>query len=260
MTQSSVALSFDNVSWIILNASPDIRIQLAQSEALHPRSLRDSPIAGVMLTNGDVDHVAGLLTLREQTPFELCGTDGMFRTLADNPVFNVLNPALVTPRSMALDEPFNLVGAQITAFAVPGKVALYAEGDVVDTKLLGDQTVGLRIAAGGRCLYYVPGCSELPTWLINRFTDADLLLFDGTVWEDDDMQREGIGSKTGARMGHMPLNGPDGSIAALAGLNCRKMTIHINNTNPVLQPASAARLALLNAGWELAMDGLETEL
>lgn len=257
MTQSSLAVSVDGQDWIVLNASPDIRDQLARTPALHPRSRRHSPIRAVMVTNGDVDHVAGLLTLRESSPFVLHATAASHATLAANPIFSVLNPDFVTRAVQKLDQPFEgIPGLEITAFAVPGKVPLYQEGAVVETRLLGEQTIGLRLVAGGRVAYYIPGCAEVPPDLLHRLKDADILFFDGTLWEDDEMRRTGTGQKSGARMGHMSMNGPEGSMAALASLTCRKIFVHINNTNPVLQPG-AERDALHAAGWELAHDGMD---
>lgn len=261
MTQSSLALSADGEAWVLLNASPDLRQQLAATPALHPRGLRDSPVAAVVLTNADVDHIAGLLSLREKTPFRLFATASTLTVLAENAVFAVLDPALVTPVAITLDQPFcPLPGLEITAYAVPGKVALYLEGPEVETQAMGEQTIGLRIVQGGRVLHYLPGCADLPDWLCDRLTEADLLLFDGTVWADDDMQRSGTGAKTGARMGHLAMSGPEGSLARLAGLTARRVYTHINNTNPVLLPGAPERAALFAAGWELAADGMEIVL
>lgn len=258
MTQSSLAVSVDGASWVLLNASPDIRTQTADARFLHPRARRDSPVAAVVVTNGDVDHVAGLLTLRESSPFTLHGTEAMLATIAENPIFRVLNPDFVRQEPFALETPFAPVpGLRVTGFAVPGKVPLYAEGDEVDTKLLGEQTVGLRLEASGRTAFYIPGCAEVTGDLLDRLRGADLLFFDGTVWEDDDMQRTGTGKKKGARMGHMAMNGPDGSIAALSPLSCTKVFVHINNTNPVLQPDGPERAAVLAAGWQIGFDGME---
>ncbi|MDH2328802.1 pyrroloquinoline quinone biosynthesis protein PqqB [Cereibacter sp. SYSU M97828] len=256
MTQSSLAVAVGG-DWTLLNASPDIRAQLAHTPALRPPTRRGSPIRAVVVTNGDVDHIAGLLTLRESTPFTLHATAATHTTLQANPIFGVLNPAFVTRAVQRLDQPFAPVeGLEVTAFAVPGKVPLYQEGAEVETRLLGEQTIGLRLSANGRVAYYIPGCAEVPADLLARLGDADVLFFDGTVWDDDEMRRTGTGQKSGARMGHMAMNGSEGSIAALASLTCRKIFVHINNTNPVLQPG-AERDALLAAGWELGFDGME---
>lgn len=260
MTQSSVAISSDGRDWVLLNASPDIRAQLAASATLAPRALRDTPISHVVLTNGDIDHIAGLLTLREKTPFAVCATQDILDILAENSVFNVMDADLVTRSPIALDTEVTLSGLSITPFCVPGKIALFKESGPVDTTAMGEQTIGLEIRAGGQVLYYVPGCAALPDWLVDRLGTADLLLFDGTVWENDDMQRTGTGEKTGARMGHISMTGADGSLARLKSVKGRRMFIHINNTNPVLQPDSNERAALAAAGWELALDGMEITL
>lgn len=261
MTQSSVAVSADDAAWVVLNASPDIRAQLAATPALHPRTLRDTPIAAVVLTNGDIDHIAGLLDLREKTPFTVYATAEGHSILEGNSVFNVLDRDLVTRRAIALDTAFVPVpGLRITPFAVPGKVALFLEGDKVDLQEVGEQTVGLIIDDGERRLAYVPGCAALPDWVIDRIGDVDLLMFDGTVWNNDDMARTGTGAKTGARMGHVPMNGADGTLERLAGSRARRIFVHVNNTNPVLQPDGPERAAVTAAGWEIARDGMEITL
>lgn len=258
MTQSSLAVSVDGHDWVVLNASPDIRAQMQAAPPLHPRALRESPVKAVVLTNGDIDHIAGLLTLRESTAFTLHGTAATLAVL-DQSVFRVLNPDLVTQAEIALEVPFSpLPGLRVTPFAVPGKVALFLEEGEPDLAMLGEQTVGLCIEAAGRRVFYIPGCAALPDDLLARIAGADLLLFDGTVWHDDEMARTGTGRKTGARMGHLPMSGATGSIARLEGVGLgRRMFIHINNTNPVLHPDAPERADLLAAGWELAQDGME---
>ena len=265
MTQSSVAVSPDGTEWVLLNASPDLRVQMQASPALHPAGLRHSPLRAVVITNGDVDHLAGLLTLREKTAFDLYATPATLEVLAANPIFSVLDPGLVRQRAIALEEPFNpLPGLVVTPYAVPGKVPLYMEGadftDGPQTRQLGEQTIALRIEGDAGVFHYLPGCADLPDWLCERLVEADLLFFDGTVWADDDMLRSGTGRKTGARMGHMAMTGPDGSLARLAHLRGRRVYIHINNTNPVLMPDAPERAQLAAAGWELAQDGLEIVL
>lgn len=263
MTQSSVAVSVDGVGWVLLNASPDLRQQMAATPALHPTGLRDSPLRAVVLTNADVDHIAGLLTLREKTPFTLFATRATLDVLAANTVFGVLDPALVRQEAITLDVPFEVLpDLWLTAHAVPGKVPLYLEGDeaALDLGAMGEQTVGLTIEAGDHRAEYVPGCADLPDWLVDRLTRADVLLFDGTIWRDDEMPVGGTGAKTGARMGHVAMSGPAGSLARLAPVTGRRIYTHVNNTNPALLPDSPARAALAQAGWELAQDGLEIRL
>ena len=261
MTQSSVAVSLEDDAWVILNASPDIRAQLAATPALHPASLRAAPMRAVVLTNGDIDHIAGLLDLRQKSDFTVYATSAGLDILSANSVFGVLDPAHVTRTAIALDQPFTPVpGLTVTPFAVPGKVALFLEGDDVKLEEVGEQTVGLLLESDAGRAAYVPGCASVPDWLLARLEAVDLLLFDGTVWDNDDMQKTGTGAKTGARMGHLPLNGAGGSLERLAALKARKVLIHINNTNPILQPDSPERAEVTMRGWEIAQDGMEITL
>ncbi|TMV83389.1 pyrroloquinoline quinone biosynthesis protein PqqB [Thioclava sp. BHET1] len=261
MSQSSVAVSADGCDWAVLNAAPDIRQQLCDTPALHPRALRGSPVKAVVLTNADVDHVAGLLTLREKTPFTLFATAEVLATLKADPIFAVLDPALVTMQPLTLDQAREVLpGLRVTPFAVPGKVALWLEKGAVKTDILGEQTIGLTIEQGGRRFDYVPGCATVPEDLKTRLAGADLLVFDGTVWDDAEMIQSGTGAKTGARMGHIAMSGAHGSLARLSDLPGRRIYIHINNTNPVLLPDSPERAQLLARGWTLAHDGMEIEL
>ncbi|WP_298922103.1 pyrroloquinoline quinone biosynthesis protein PqqB [uncultured Roseobacter sp.] len=258
-TQSSLAVSANGRSWAILNASPDIRLQLADTPALHPTDLRELPLASVLVTNGDIDHVAGLLTLREMQPFTLFATAGIHDVLSDNPMFDALNADVVKRSTIALDTPFELA-ADLTAtlFAVPGKVPLYLEGETVQTDLLGDQTVGVALQAGQTQAYYIPGCAVLNDDLRGRLEGADMVFFDGTLWQDDEMVLAGLGKKTGKRMGHMSMSGPDGSIEAFVGMDiARKIYVHMNNTNPVLRPGSAEKAQAEAAGWIIGQDGME---
>ncbi|MEP3330945.1 pyrroloquinoline quinone biosynthesis protein PqqB [Sedimentitalea sp.] len=258
-TQSSVAFSANGHDWALLNASPDIRQQFADCPALHPTGLREMPLRSVLLTNGDIDHVAGLLTLREMQPFTIFATAGIHDVLNENPMFAALNASVVTRQTVTLDEPTEIApGLVATLFPVPGKVPLYLEGDVVETELVGEQTVGVHLQADGQDAYYIPGCAKLSDDLRNRLRDAALVFFDGTLWRDDEMVRAGLGSKTGKRMGHMSMSGKDGSIAAFADLNVgKRVFIHMNNTNPVLRPDSAERTEAEAAGWVVGQDGLE---
>jgi pyrroloquinoline quinone biosynthesis protein B len=260
-TQSSIAVSADGESWAIVNASPDIRAQLAASPALHPRGPRLSPVTGVLVTNGDIDHIAGLLTLRERQPFTLFSTGEIAKVIRENRIFDAMAPDVVERRRLELDQPEEIApGVTAELFAVPGKVPLFMEEGEVKTDLEGEQTVGVRLAAGGSEAFYIPGCARLTGALAERLAGAKLLLFDGTVWENDEMIRTGVGEKTGARMGHMSMHGPGGSIEAFSGLRvARKVYVHMNNTNPVLDPASPERAAAEAAGWTIGEDGMELE-
>jgi pyrroloquinoline quinone biosynthesis protein B len=261
-TQSSVAFSSNGDDWAIINASPDIRDQMARAMALHPTGLRRSPVKSVLLTNGDIDHVAGLLTLREQQAFTLFATAEIHQVIADNPIFSALNSDFVTRTSIMLDEPFELVsGITARLIAVPGKVPLYLEGETVQTDLVGEQTVGVQLEASGKRVFYIPGCAALPHDLQARIGGADMVMFDGTLWQDDEMVRAGLSQKTGRRMGHMSMSGPEGSIAAFEGVEVgQKIFVHMNNTNPVLRPGSSEKTHVEQAGWIVAQDGMEFEI
>jgi pyrroloquinoline quinone biosynthesis protein B len=261
-TQCSLAVSADDVRWVLLNASPDLRQQILATPALHPQAVpRHSPIAAVVLSNGDIDHVAGLLTLRESQRFDVYATRTILDVLAANPIFGALNPAYVKRLPMQLNEPVEVAGLAITPFAVPGKIALYLERGEPVIGGEGEDTVGLEIRASGRHFFFVPGCARVTAGLAARLVGAPLLFFDGTLWTDDEMISSGTGAKSGARMGHISVFGPDGSLAALASANVgRKIYIHINNTNPMLLDDSPERAAVLRAGWEVACDGMEVVL
>ena len=262
-TQSSLAVSVDGACWLIINASPDIRHQIAANPALQPRDgLRHSPIAAVLLTNGDVDHVAGLLSLRENQPFALYGTSDILAALASNPIFDVLNPPCVDRREVALDASIEpLPGLRATLFPVPGKAPLWREGAALVIGEAGESTVGVLIEASGRRLAYVPGCVRVSEEVRRRVDGVDALLFDGTLLEDDEMIRAGIGTKTGWRMGHVPIDGPEGSVAGFADLAIgQRIFVHINNTNPILVEGSAERRRVEEAGWIVAHDGLTLDL
>ncbi|MEP1942489.1 MAG: pyrroloquinoline quinone biosynthesis protein PqqB, partial [Sulfitobacter sp.] len=261
-TQSSVAFSANGTDWAILNASPDIRDQMAAALVLHPTDLRVSPLQSVLLTNGDIDHVAGLLTLREQQKFTLFATGEIQKVIADNPIFAALNPDFVTRSEIALDRAFELAtGLTARLFSVPGKVPLYLEGDVVQTDLVGEQTVGVHLQAQGKNVFYIPGCAAMTPDLRARIEGADMVMFDGTLWRDDEMVTAGLSQKTGKRMGHMSMSGADGSIAAFAEIAVnQKVFVHMNNTNPVLRPTSEEKAQAQAAGWTVAQDGMELQI
>ncbi len=268
-TQASLAVSADGESWVLLNASPDLRQQIEQTPALHPRSgLRSSPIVGVVLTGGDVDAIAGLLTLRERHAFTIYATARLHEVLGANPIFGVLAPELVTRKVVALGElatispPGGGASLAIELFAVPGKTPLYLEqAGEAPPLVLGEDTVGVEVTDGRRRLCFVPGCAAMTPELARRLDGADAVLFDGTLWRDDEMIRAGLGEKTGGRMGHMSVSGPDGVMSALEGLTIgRRIFIHINNSNPILLEDTPERAAVTAAGWEVAYDGMEVSL
>lgn len=261
-TQSSVAVTGDGVHWAVLNASPDIRHQIQSCRALHPTGLRQTPISSVLITNGDIDHVAGLLVLREKQPLTIVMTSEIARIIGQNPIFGALDRDLVKFRIVALGETFELApGLTAELFAVPGKVPLYLEGETVVTDQEGEQTVGVALSRGETQLFYIPGCARLTPALARRLDGADLLFFDGTVFTDDEMIRTGTGHKTGRRMGHMPMSGEEGSLQAFRDLAIkRKVYIHINNTNPVWWPNAPERAEAERSGWEIGFDGMDVTL
>ncbi len=259
-TQASLAVSGNGTDWFLINASPDLRQQLAAAPDLHPRAgLRSSPIGGVFLTSSEVDAVAGLLSLREGQPFLLFATAETHAVLAANPMFDVLARDLVSRRVLGLDETVDLPGGlSVELFAVPGKVPLYLEGVAADAD--GD-TVGALVAKDGATLAYVPACAAMTRGVADRLRGADAVLFDGTLWSDDEMIAAGIGSKTGRRMGHMSISGPDGAIAMLAPIEIgRRIFVHINNSNPVLLDETREHAIASEEGWEIADDGMEIRL
>lgn len=269
-TQASIAVSMDGKAWVLVNASPDLRQQILATPCLWPSDdrLRGSPIQAVLLTGGEIDNVAGLLSMRERQPFAIWASARVLETLDANPIFEALDRDIVERRFFRLESPVTITGPEgalgitATAFAVPGKIPLYlekrAQGNLAGAP---EGTIGLEISGGGAVFHYVPGCARLTPELLRRLEGSPLLFFDGTLWADDEMIVTGIGAKTGKRMGHMSMSGPDGSIASLAGLNgARKIFIHVNNTNPALLEHSAERHALTAAGWEVATDGMEIKL
>lgn len=273
-TQSSVAVSRDGQAWILLNASPDLRQQIAATPQLAPRrqaTSRDSPIKAVILTNGDVDHIAGLLSLREGFAFTLYASGRVLDTLAANSIFNVLDPGLVPRVQLDASQTAELtnadanLGLTVEAFSVPGKIALYLEnpaaGQAFGTRE-GD-TIGLKIAdqTSGAAFFYIPGCVGVDETLAARLRGAQLVLFDGTLHGDDEMVAQGLSSKTGKRMGHISMSGAEGAVAAFRGLDvARRVFVHINNSNPVLRENSPERAEVEKAGWEIAFDGMEIRL
>ncbi|WP_419799445.1 MAG: pyrroloquinoline quinone biosynthesis protein PqqB [Terasakiella sp.] len=272
-TQSSLAISVDGDNWFLLNASPDIRQQIQTNPCLHPKQgKRHSPIKGVILTNADVDHIGGLLTLRESQPLALYATQRVINVLGENSLFNILNPNYVARRKLPIDQKTELCfqdgqnsGIEIELFPVPGKIALYLEDETAGANFgsVPEDTVGIKVTArdSKKSFYYLPGCAALPPDLAERVRNSDLVFFDGTTWVDDEMIETGCGVKTGQRMGHMCMAGPAGSIQAFAELNIkRKVFIHINNTNPVLLENSTERAITNKAGWEIGYDTMEVIL
>lgn len=273
-TQSSLAVSPDGAAWVLLNASPDLRQQINDTPELGAAAsgtLRNTPIKAAVVTNGDVDHITGLINLREAQPFTVYGSKRVLDTLAVNSIFNVLAAGTVArhdlpmDRTIAIEGPYGPTGLEIEAFDVPGKVALYLEDAAAGGNFgsrSGD-TIGLKVTAtaSGKHFFYIPGCAELDAPLRQRLQGAPLVFFDGTLYTDDEMLKQGLMPKTGARMGHISISGPAGSIAAFENLGVgRKVYVHINNSNPVLNENSPERTATEQSGWEVGYDGMEVRL
>jgi pyrroloquinoline quinone biosynthesis protein B len=272
-TQASIAISADGEHWFLINASPDLRQQLIATPQLHPKAgkLRHSPISGVILTNGEIDAIAGLLSMREGSPFGIYAHARVLSILRANSIFNVLNEKNVRREPIEIDKAFEPTlpdgspsGIEVLPFAVSGKSAWYLEGKAhpAGDDGAGD-TLGLRIGdkATGKYFYFLAACAEVTDDLKARLAGAPLIFFDGTVWRDDELIAAGLGNKTGQGMGHIAMSGEHGAIKALAGLDIgQKMFLHINNSNPALLRDSAERKTAERAGWQIPADGTEIVL
>jgi len=257
----------------LINASPDLRQQLIATPQLHPQAgkLRHSPISGVILTNGEIDAIAGLLSMREGSSFTIYAHPKVLSILKANSIFNVLNEKNARRQPIEVDKTFELTlpggspsGIEILPFAVPGKSAWYLEGEVhpAGDDVAGD-TIGLRVGdkATGKYFYFLAACAGVTDDLKSRLAGAPLIFFDGTVWRDDELIAAGLGNKTGQDMGHIAMSGDHGAIQSLARLDIgRKIFLHINNSNPALLRASPEREFAERAGWQFPADGTEIVL
>jgi pyrroloquinoline quinone biosynthesis protein B len=269
-TQESVAVSADGDGWFLLNASPEIRQQIEAFEGLHPRAPRHSPIEAIVLTNGDLDHALGLLSLRESHPLVLYATERVRRGFTEgNALYRTLErfPDQVTWRTLELGEGVALAGRDrrpsglaIEAISVPGKPPVHLEGRFPPDL---EDNVGLRLRelSTGRRLAYVPSAGRVTPALTAALADADCVFFDGTFWSGDELPALGLGTKRAEEMAHLPVGGKGGSFEALAGVRApRRIFIHLNNTNPLLREDSPERKLVESAGWEVAHDGMEVRL
>jgi pyrroloquinoline quinone biosynthesis protein B len=262
-TQSSLAIRGGEGPWFLVNASPDARQQL---EALTPEEaggVRAPPIAGVLLTDAEIDHTAGLLLLRESaTPVRVFGDEGVERALRDGyPVLAILERycgAEWRTLDPGRSRPLEGSSLEVEPFEAGGDAPRYLTGSEVELQASG---FVFRDRATGGVVTYVPGLARLDDAVLNRLAASDLVLVDGTFWRDDELPRLGISERSARDMGHVPLSGPGGTLEVLARLERpRKALVHINNTNPILLEDSPEREAVLRAGVEVAYDGLEVEL
>lgn len=267
-TQSSICVSSNGIDWVLFNASPDLLAQIRSFPALQPgRAIRDTGIRAIVLVDGQIDHTTGLLMLREGRPLEIWCTDMVHEDLTSgNPLFRILGHYAGVNRHRLPIEP----GA---SFAIDGIEHLRFESVSLKSKAPpysphrdnphdGDN-VGIRITdtRSGRRLFYAPGLGEIEPHLEPLLESADAVMVDGTFWTDDEMIRLGISRKRAREIGHLPQSGPGGMIEVLQPLRARrKILIHINNTNPILDEDSSERARLQAAGIEVAFDGMEIEL
>lgn len=263
-TQSSVAVSADGVRWFLLNASPDVREQLRRLPVAPPATGRQVPIEGVVLTDAEVDHTLGLTLLREARLLPVTATAAVFRILdEDSGILRVTGAFAQVPRTVL--EPgvrTPLLYRDGTPAAITVEPFLVPAGPPSFARNAGaDHTVGLLLRSAGHTVAYVPGCGGLDEALLHRLAEADLLLFDGTFWTNDEMQAAGLSPKSALDMDHLPISGPDGSLIRLATLPVpQKVYVHLNTTNPVLLEDSPERAAVVAAGLVVGDDGMQFTL
>jgi pyrroloquinoline quinone biosynthesis protein B len=260
LTQECVALSADGERWFLLNASPEIRSQIEGFPPLHPRAPRHSPIAGIILTNGDLDHCLGLLSLRESHPLVVYSTDAVRRGFTEgNALYRTLErfPGQVTWKKL---DGGLVEGLSLEPVPSPGKPPVHLEGRVRSDP---GENIGLLIHDRGKNkrLAYFSAAGGITPAMRAAIDCADCVFFDGTFWSSDELVALGLGTKRAEDMAHVPVGGLRGSLAALAGIRPkRKIYIHVNNTNPLLCRGSPERGEAEAAGWEIAQDGMEFAL
>lgn len=264
-TQASVAVSSDGESWFLLSASPDILVQIANTPELQPRAERGSPVAGVVLPNGDVDSCVGLFCLRENEPLSVYSTRAVWSGLAEHNVLvrtlqrfeghlRVHTVGAEPPGCALLRSDQSHSGLSVRAIPVRGKEPLHLEGLVAPSA---GHSSGLLVhdQRSERTLAFLPSVGGPSPELEAALREAHLILFDGTFWTSDELSSRGMATRSAEQMGHWPLSGPEGSLAFLRELPGRSMLVHVNNTNPMLRPGPE-RDALERSGVELAHDGM----
>ncbi|GAA3627719.1 pyrroloquinoline quinone biosynthesis protein PqqB [Kineosporia mesophila] len=254
-SQSSVVVSTDRERWFLINASPDVRTQFDAFTDLHPRRGRETPLAGVLLTDAELDHTLGLLQLREASSVQLFTTPAIHKTLRDGSgLLRLLERYCpVEWQEVLPGTEMSLAGGLCArAFDVPT-----TKRDRFRTGLEHGRVVGYRMVHAGRTLVYLPGVQSLTPALLSVIGDCDCLLIDGTCWSDDELVRLGLGSKTSRQMGHLPVAE---SLPLLGDRGGRTIYVHMNNTNPILLTDSPQRRRVEAGGLEVAVDGLELEV
>jgi pyrroloquinoline quinone biosynthesis protein B len=267
-SQSQLAVSADGSDWLLINASPDLRDQLYRTPSLHPKpaqGLRTTPIAGVILTSADLDHILGLLLMREFTPVSVHATPSVLAVLEANSFFSMLKRMPGQQRVHALTSSVEIrpiPGIGITPIKLPGSFPMHVPAAMREGLKLDEMTSGLIFtAASGKKAAYLPALPALPPELLDLIATCDVLLVDGTLWSEDELQRLHPGTPSASDMGHMPIGGPNGSLNALSKLtHVRRIYTHINNSNPILAEGSVEQQAVLDAGFEIGFDGMEIEL
>jgi pyrroloquinoline quinone biosynthesis protein B len=271
-SQAQLAVSGDGRTWFLLGASPDLRAQVESTPVLHPANgIRQSPIAGVVLASADLDHVLGLLLLRELQPLRAYATASIRRILReDNSTFHMLNRA--DPQVEWIDykprKPFALLSPtgedsrlHIEAVSLGARYPSYVSSQRAAELVPGEASLGLIISHQGKSAGYFPAAPQIDEALLKMLDTLDLLFFDGTFWSDDELVRIQGSGQTAVQMGHVPVSSPDGSLHRLASLRKpRKIFVHVNNTNPMLDEAGPEFREVREAGWEVAEDGWQFEL
>ena len=269
-TQVQVAVSADNRNWFLLSASPDLPRQIEGFPDLQPSAQsRETPIAAFVLPGGDLDQILGLIMLRESQPLRVYATPSVRRIIMDNNIIFGMVSRQTTWVDLTSGQDFELVsvggaksGIRCVPFSLAGNYPHYVGETLAASLTAGEAVLGLRLESpSGRRLVYMPGLPGVdPAWL-NYVETSDLLLLDGTFWTDDELIRIQGSGRTARQMGHMPVSGTDGSLAQLSHLQRpRKIYIHVNNTNPMLDEDSPEYRSVRDAGWEIAHDGMEFEL
>jgi pyrroloquinoline quinone biosynthesis protein B len=267
-TEESVVVSSDSRSWFLVNAAPEIRGQLESFSALHPKTPRDCPVDGIILTNGDLDHCLGLLSLRESQPLSVYATNRVREGFTrGNVLYRTLErfPEQVTWHALPLEREVPLrsktganAGLSVEAIPMPGKLPIHLEKGSTShpedniALLLRDETTGRSVA-------YAPAVAS-PSEALERLTGVDCIFFDGTFWSDGELGDQGLGEKRARDMAHWPIGGREGSLRFLQSKSARRVLIHINNTNPILLEDSPEAAEVRAAGVEVAHDGMEVVL